>query len=160
MVRLFFGLYLYLAEKCCENPHSIKGPAQCKSGSRITYSQRKHLLCHFSIAILLHLASFYAKNTFEKKAKGNAHWTNYCIWIEGPGPPGRTCTPIPRYFHDKTKISNKPFSGLLFTAKILHEAVHLTSPTWAKSLTKFNIKIQDFERVLDLNCKQNKNWTI
>ena len=24
--------------------------------------------------------------------------------LRGPGPPGRTCTPIPGYFHDKTKI--------------------------------------------------------
>ena len=32
----------------------------------------------------------------------------------GPGPPGRTFTPITRYFHDKTKIS----SGLLFTTKM------------------------------------------
>ena len=29
----------------------------------------------------------------------------------------------------------------------------LISPTWVQSLTKFNRKIQDFKRVLDLNCK-------
>ena len=29
----------------------------------------------------------------------------------------------------------------------------LLSPTWAKSLTKFNPKMQDFKRVLNLNCK-------
>ena len=27
--------------------------------------------------------------------------------IMGPGPPGRTCTPINAYFHDKTKISKE-----------------------------------------------------
>ena len=32
MVRLCFGLHLYLAGRCCENFQSIKGPAQCKSG--------------------------------------------------------------------------------------------------------------------------------
>ena len=32
MVRLFFGLPLYLAEKCCENLQSAKGHAQYKSG--------------------------------------------------------------------------------------------------------------------------------
>ena len=25
--------------------------------------------------------------------------------LRGPGPPGRTCTPITDYFYDKTKIS-------------------------------------------------------
>ena len=24
--------------------------------------------------------------------------------LGGPGPPGRTCTPITAYFHDKTKM--------------------------------------------------------
>ena len=32
MVRLFFGLHLYLAGRCCENLQSVKGPAQNKSG--------------------------------------------------------------------------------------------------------------------------------
>ena len=41
----------------------------------------------------------------------------------------------------------------LSTAKILPDAVYLISPTWAKSRTKFNPKVQDFERVLDLDCK-------
>ena len=27
------------------------------------------------------------------------------LQLRGPGPPGRTCTPIIEYFHDKTKIS-------------------------------------------------------
>ena len=30
-------------------------------------------------------------------------------------------------------------------------------PTWAKSLTKLNPKMQDFKRVLDLNRKQNED---
>ena len=38
---------------------------------------------------------------------------------------------------------------LLFTAKILQKAMYLTSPTWAKSRTKFNPKMQDFKRDLD-----------
>ena len=44
-------------------------------------------------------------------------------------------------------------SGLLFIAEILHEAMYLNFPTWAKSLTKFNPKMQDFKHVLNLNCK-------
>ena len=42
---------------------------------------------------------------------------------------------------------------LVFTGKILQEAMYLTSPIWAKSRTKFNPKMQDFKHVLDLNCK-------
>ena len=38
--------------------------------------------------------------------------------------------------------------------------MYFTSPpTWTKSLTQFNPKMQDFKRVLDLNCKQKKDWT-
>ena len=76
----------------------------------------------------------------------------------GPGPPGRICIPITGCFHDKTKISKKDFR-LLFTAKILQKAKYFTSPIWAKSLTKFNPKMQDFKCVLDLNCKQKKDGT-
>ena len=29
------------------------------------------------------------------------------LQLRGPGPPGRICTPITGYFHDKTKISKE-----------------------------------------------------
>ena len=32
--------------------------------------------------------------------------------------------------------------------------------TWAKSRTKFNLKMQGFKRVLGLNCKQKEDETI
>ena len=67
----------------------------------------------------------------------------------GAWPSGRTCALRLVIFMTKQKSSN----GLLFTAKILLEAMYLTFPTWTKSLTKFNPKMQDFKRVLDLNCK-------
>ena len=35
--------------------------------------------------------------------------------------------------------------------------MHFTSPTWVKSLAKFNLKMQDFKRVLGLNCKQKED---
>ena len=51
------------------------------------------------------------------------------LQLSGPGPPGRTCTPITDYFHEKNKnLKGKSLSGLLFTAKILQETMHLTSP--------------------------------
>ena len=40
--------------------------------------------------------------------------------------------------------------------KISQEAMYLASPTWAKSLTKFNLQIQDFKRVLDLIRSKEK----
>ena len=51
--------------------------------------------------------------------------------LRGPGPHGRTCTPITGKLHDKTKISKE---NLLYMAEILLEAMCLTSPTWTKSL--------------------------
>ena len=36
---------------------------------------------------------------------------------------------------------------------MLHEEMYLAFPTWAKSLTKFNPKMQNFKRALGLNCK-------
>ena len=49
--------------------------------------------------------------------------------LRGPGPPGRTCAPITGLLHDKKKnLEGKSTSGLLFTAKILPEAMCLTSP--------------------------------
>ena len=57
--------------------------------------------------------------------------------LGGPGPPGRTCTPTTDHFHDKTKISKEDLRVDYFIIfwKILQEAMHLTSPNWAKSLT-------------------------
>ena len=86
--------------------------------------------------------------------------------LRGPGPPGRVCIPITGCFHDETIIPKENIRlvcylllkyGLLFTAKILQKAMHLLPPTWAKSLTKFNPKMQDVKRVLDLNCKQKED---
>ena len=79
--------------------------------------------------------------------------------LSRPGPPRCICTPKIGCFHDKTIICLEKFSsGLLFTAKILQGAVYfLLTSTWTKSLTEFNPKMQDFQRVLDLNCKQKKD---
>ena len=56
--------------------------------------------------------------------------------LRDSGPPGRTCTSTTGQLHDKTKISvkQKSSSGLLFTAKILQEAMCLTTPTWTELL--------------------------
>ena len=48
--------------------------------------------------------------------------------FRGPGSPSRTCTPTSNYFWTQNKNRKGiSLSGLLFTAKILQEVVHLTS---------------------------------
>ena len=59
------------------------------------FSKRNHLLYHFSITIHLHLGSFYAQNTNNKKIAREMLIKQIIEFqLIGPGPPGRTCTPI------------------------------------------------------------------
>ena len=48
---------------------------------------------------------------------------------------------------------SKDSTGLLFTAKVLQEAMQFTFSQTGPKHSKFNLKMQDFKRVLDLNCK-------
>ena len=77
------------------------------------------------------------------------------LQLRGPGPPSRTCTPITGYCLDKTKISKENLRvDYYLLLKCWKRQCTSTSPTWTRSLTiKFNPKIQDVKRVLDLNCK-------
>ena len=77
------------------------------------------------------------------------------LQLRGPGPPGRTFTPITGYFHDKTKISKENLRvDYYLLLKCCKGQYTLLPPTWTRSLTiKFNSKIQDVKRVLDLNCQ-------
>ena len=78
--------------------------------------------------------------------------------FRGPGPPGRICTPKSGCFHDKTIISKENLRVDCYVlVKYCRRQCTLLPPTWAKSLAKFNPKMQDFKRVLDLNCKQKKD---
>ena len=78
--------------------------------------------------------------------------------LRGPGPPGHICTPITGCFHDKTVISKENIQlDCYLLPKYCRRQCTLFPPTWAKSLTKFNPKMQDFERVLDLNCNLKKD---
>ena len=66
--------------------------------------------------------------------------------LRGPGPPGRICTPITGCFYDKIIISKeniRPDCYLL--RKYCRRHCTLLPPAWAKSLTKFNPKMQDFK---------------
>ena len=78
--------------------------------------------------------------------------------LRGLGPPGRICTPITGCFHDKTMISTENIRvNCYLVLKYCRRQCTLLPPTWAKSLSKFNPKLQDFKRALDLNCKQKED---
>ena len=74
--------------------------------------------------------------------------------LRGPlGPPGRICTPITGCFHDKTIIAKENILlDCYLLLKCCRRQCTLLPSTWAKSLIKLNSKIQDFKRVLNLNC--------
>ena len=60
-------------------------------------------------------------------------------------PLGRVCAPATGYFYNKTKISKKNFRVDYFLLLYYcSKQCTLLSPTRAKSLTKFNTKMQDF----------------
>ena len=78
--------------------------------------------------------------------------------LRGHRPPGRICTPIIGCFHDKIVISKENIRlACYLLLKYYRRQCTLLPPTWANSLTKFNPKMQDFKRVLDLNFKQKEN---
>ena len=78
--------------------------------------------------------------------------------LTGFGPPDRVCTPITGCFHDKTIISKEKVRvNCYLLLKYCRRQCTLLLPTWAKSLTKLNPKMQDVQRVLDLNCKEKKD---
>ena len=78
--------------------------------------------------------------------------------LNGPGLPGRICTPINGCFHDKTIISKENIRlDCYLLLKYCSRQCTLLPPNWTKSLTIFNPKMQDFKRVLDLNCKQKED---
>ena len=73
---------------------------------------------------------------------------------KGPGLPGRTYISTTGYFHDKIGICKKNHRlSYYLLLKYCSSQCTLLPPTWAKSLTKFVTKMQDFKRVLDLNCE-------
>ena len=80
------------------------------------------------------------------------------IELKGPGPPGRICTPITGCFYVKTIISKENIRQHCYLLlKYYRRPCTLLLSTWAKSLTKFNPKMQDFKRILDLKCKQKED---
>ena len=116
-------------------------------------------MVYFSITIYLHLASFYAAKYFRKKLPTiRGMFIEQIIELREPEPPGRICIPITGCFHDKTIISKENIRlDCYLLLKYRRRQCTLLPPTWAKSLTKFTPKMQDFKHVLDLNCKQKED---
>ena len=75
--------------------------------------------------------------------------------LRGPGPLGRTYTPATVYFYDKTKISKENLLvDYYLQLKYCKRQCTLLSQLGLNHLRiKFSPKMQDFKRVLDLNCK-------
>ena len=66
--------------------------------------------------------------------------------FRGLVPLGRICTPTTGYFYDKTKISKKNLQVNFFLLlKYCIRQCTLLCLTRAKSLRKFNAKMQDFK---------------
>ena len=58
--------------------------------------------------------------------------------------PGHTCTPSTGYFHDKTKMSKENLRvNYYLLLKYCRRQCTVLPSTWAKSLTKFNPKMQN-----------------
>ena len=71
--------------------------------------------------------------------------------LRGPGSLGRICTPITGCFHDKTIISKE---NIRLDCYLLLKYCRRQCTLPGLKYSKFKPKIQDFKRVLDLNCKQ------
>ena len=140
IVRFFFGLHLYLAERCWENLQSARGSARCKLGPAITRLVDVTIYCtifqkQFNISPPTS-AVFTHKILLKKLAMENADWTNHWTLIEGAWTPRRTCTPIADYFRDKTKISKKNLRvDYYLLLKCCKRQCTLLPPIWTKSLT-------------------------
>ena len=75
--------------------------------------------------------------------------------LKRPGPFGRTCTPITGKLQRLNKNLKRKSSRGLFTAKVLQEAMYLTSPYRPNHLQLIFYSIMpDSKRVLGFNCKK------
>ena len=87
------------------------------------FSKRNHLLYHFSITIHLHLASFYAQNTFKKIARKMLieQIIEFKLRVLGP-------LAVHVLLQLVKFMKGNSLGGLLFTVKRLQKAMCLTSP--------------------------------
>ena len=128
--KTFFGLYQYLAGKYCKNPIVPGAQLNANPARAKTWLAGVPVYCTIFNKSHLYLASFYATKHFLKKlATVRGMLMEQIFELSEPEPPGPICSSITGCFHEKTIISKENFSsGLLFTAKILQEAMYFAAP--------------------------------
>ena len=102
---------------------------------------------------------FMQQNSSEKKlATVRGMLIEQIFELRGPGTPSRICTPTTGCFHDKTIISKENIRlDCKLLLKYCKRQCTVLPPTWTKSFTKFNPKMQDFKHALNLNCKRKQD---
>ena len=106
--KTFFGLHLYLADKYCKNPKVTGAQLNVNPARVITWFVAVTIYCTFFNSNSPSLRQFLCNKVLLKKlatVRGMLIELNF--ELRGPGPPGRTCTPITGCFHDKTIISKE-----------------------------------------------------
>ena len=138
--KAFFGLHLYLAERCCENLLSARGPARCKSGLAITWLVDVTIYCTIfqkQFSNSPPTSPVFTHKIFKKKlAMENADWTNHWTLIEGAWAPWPNMYSYNWLFSWQNKISkeNLPVDYYLLL-KCCKRVCTLLPPTWTKSVT-------------------------
>ena len=144
--------------KLLQNPKVPGAQFNVNSARAITWFVGVTIYCTFFNNISLPPRQFLCNKILKKKrATVREMLIEQRFKLKGPG---HICTPITGCFHDKTIISKKNiWLDCYLLLKYCKRQCSLLTSTWAKSLTKSNPKMQDFKRVLDLNCKEKENWT-
>ena len=157
--KTYFGLHLYLAEKYCKNPKVPGAQLNVNPARAITWLVGETIYCiYFNNASPLPRQFLCNKILLKKLATVRGMLIEQNFELKGPEPPGCMCTPIKGCFQDKTIISKENFQvNCYLLLKYCRRQCTLLLRTCAKSLTKFNPKMQDFKRVLDFNCKQKQD---
>ena len=92
------------------------------------------------------------QNPFEKKKLLMELLIEQIIEFEliGPGPPGCNVHVLQQLVILSKNQKEKSSKGLLFSAKILHEAMYFAFPYLGQITSKFNPRMQDFETCFGL----------
>ena len=153
--KTFFILHLYLAGKYCKNLKVPEAQLNVNSARAITWFVGVTMYSTFFNYKTPPPRQFFCNKILLKKlATVRGILIEQIFELRGPGPPGCICTPITGYFHDKTITSKENIRlDCYLLLKYCWKQCTLLPPALAKSLTKFNPKMQDFKRILDLNCK-------
>ena len=150
--KTFFDLHFYLGRKYCKNPKVPGAQHNINPSRAITWLVGVTIYCTFFNNNSPPSRQFLCNKILLKKiSNSKGMHIKQSFEFRGSEPYGRICTPITGCFHDKTKISLKNLQvDCYLLLKYCRRRCTLLPPTWAKSLTKSNPKMQDFKRVLDL----------